>query len=83
MAICDWPEDQRPRERLIAYGPEALSDPELIAIFLRTGSVGKSAIDLGRDIIARFGRFPHRNGVPGRETTGEELAYLEDGGFRG
>lgn len=55
MAICDWPEDQRPRERLIAYGPEALSDPELIAIFLRTGSAGKSAIDLGRDIIARFG----------------------------
>lgn len=55
MAISDWPEDQRPRERLIAYGPEALTDPELMAIFLRTGSSGKSAIELAKDIIARFG----------------------------
>ncbi len=55
MAIRDWPKEQRPRERLITYGPEALSDPELMALFLRTGSSGKTAIELGREIIARFG----------------------------
>ena len=55
VAITDWPEDQRPRERLIRQGAEALSDAELLAIFLRTGVKGKSAVDLGREMIARFG----------------------------
>jgi DNA repair protein RadC len=55
MAITDWPEDQRPRERLIKYGAQALSDAELLAVFLRVGVSGKSAVDLGRDMVGHFG----------------------------
>jgi len=55
MAITDWPVDDRPRERLIRKGPESLSDAELIAILLRTGTRGRSALDLARDLLARFG----------------------------
>lgn len=55
MAITDWPEDERPRERLIKDGPRHLSDAELLAIFLRTGSHGKSAVDLAREILKHFG----------------------------
>ena len=54
MAISDWPEDQRPRERMMAYGPQALSDQELLAVFLRTGVQGKNALDLGREILDYF-----------------------------
>lgn len=55
MAITDWPEDERPRERLLAHGASALSDAELLAIFLRVGVRGKSAVDLARDLISHFG----------------------------
>jgi DNA repair protein RadC len=55
MAINDWPEDQRPRERLIKFGAAALSDAELLAVFLRIGVKGKSAVDLGRDMLSHFG----------------------------
>ncbi len=55
MAISDWPEAERPRERLLAQGAAALSDAELLAIFLRTGCAGKSAVDLARDLLVRFG----------------------------
>jgi DNA repair protein RadC len=55
MSITDWPEDERPRERLLAQGPGVLSDAELLAIFLRIGVKGKSAVDLARDLISRFG----------------------------
>ena len=55
MAITDWPLDDRPREKLIAKGAEALSDAELVAIFLRTGLRGRSALDLARELLARFG----------------------------
>lgn len=54
MAITDWPADERPRERLLKQGASSLSDAELLAIFLRTGIVGKSAVDLARDLIVRF-----------------------------
>lgn len=54
MAISDWPADERPRERLLAHGPAALSDAELLAIYLRVGVRGKSAVDLARDLLARF-----------------------------
>ncbi len=54
MAISDWPSGERPRERLLAHGPAALSDAELLAIYLRVGVRGKSAVDLARDLIARF-----------------------------
>ena len=55
MAITDWPESERPRERLLRNGAAALSDAELLAIFLRVGVRGKSAVDLARDLLARFG----------------------------
>ena len=54
MAITDWPEGERPRERLLANGPEALSDAELLAIYLRVGVRGKSAVDLARELLQRF-----------------------------
>jgi DNA repair protein RadC len=54
MAITDWPAGERPRERLLAKGPEALSDAELLAIYLRVGVRGKSAVDLARDLLLRF-----------------------------
>lgn len=55
MAITDWPEGERPRERLLAQGAAALSDAELLAIFLRTGVKGKSAVALARELLAHFG----------------------------
>lgn len=55
MAITDWPENERPREKLLAQGAGTLSDAELLAIFLRTGVRGMTAVDLARDLIQRFG----------------------------
>lgn len=55
MAITDWPLDERPREKLLGRGADALSDAELLAIFLRTGVKGKSAVDLARDLLTRCG----------------------------
>jgi DNA repair protein RadC len=55
MAISDWPEAERPRERLLAKGATSLSDAELVAVLLRTGIRGKSAVDLGRELIREFG----------------------------
>ena len=54
MAITDWPEGERPRENLLQKGAAALSDAELLAIFLRTGVTGKSAVDLARELLTRF-----------------------------
>ena len=55
MSIRDWPADERPREKLLARGAQALSDAELLAIFLRTGVPGKSAVDLARELLVQFG----------------------------
>jgi len=55
MAISDWPVEDRPRERLLALGAGALSDAELLAVLLRSGVRGKSAVDLGRDLLQQFG----------------------------
>ncbi len=60
MAITDWPAGERPREKLLALGVEALSDAELLAIFLRVGVTGKSAVDLARDLLTQFGSL---NGI--------------------
>jgi DNA repair protein RadC len=73
MAITDWPELERPREKLLHFGPAALSDAELLAIFLRTGTRGKSAVDLARDLLSRCGSLcalfamkrPELTGLPG------------------
>ncbi|BFM04955.1 RadC family protein [Halioxenophilus aromaticivorans] len=55
MAIADWPVAERPREKLLQKGANALSDAELLAIFLRTGCAGKSAVDLARELMQEFG----------------------------
>ncbi|MFP8967524.1 RadC family protein [Pokkaliibacter sp. CJK22405] len=55
MSIRDWPADERPREKLLVSGAQTLTDAELLAIFLRTGVTGKSAVDLARDLLQRFG----------------------------
>jgi DNA repair protein RadC len=67
MRISDWPLAERPRERLLAAGAASLSDAELLAVLLRTGIPGKSAVDLARDLLAKFG------GVGGLLAAGPEL----------
>ncbi len=59
MAICDWPEAERPREKLLNKGAAALSDAELLAIFLRTGVPGCSALALARRLILHYGSLKH------------------------
>jgi DNA repair protein RadC len=54
MAIADWPEQERPREKLLQAGAQSLSDAELLAIFLRTGTAGYSALDLARNLLGTF-----------------------------
>jgi len=67
MAITDWPAQERPREKLLARGATALSDAELLAIFLRTGVAGKTAVDLARDLLERFGGLRSLLDAPHRE----------------
>lgn len=55
MRICDWPSTERPRERLLREGSERLTDAELLAVFLGTGTRGLSALDVARDLLGRFG----------------------------
>ena len=55
MRIADWPVEERPREKLIARGPESLSDAELVAILFRTGMRGRTAVDLAREALKRCG----------------------------
>lgn len=69
MAITDWPEDDRPREKLLMKGAAALSDAELLAIFLRTGIKGASAVDLARQLLAQVGSLGELFGAD-RKTLG-------------
>ena len=55
MSIKDWPADERPREKLLQRGAGALTDAELLAIFLRTGTPGKSAVDMARELLNEYG----------------------------
>ncbi len=54
MAITDWPAEERPREKLLQKGAEHLSDAELLAIFLRVGIKGKTAVDLARELLDEY-----------------------------
>ena len=60
QTIKDWPEEDRPREKLLTKGPQALTDTELLAIIIRNGngSTGNSAIDHARLLLAEFGGLP-------------------------
>ncbi len=53
--ILTWPEGERPRERLLRLGPQSLTDAELVAILLRVGVKGTSAVELGRQVLKKFG----------------------------
>jgi len=55
MSIKHWPVNERPQEKLLHQGPQVLSDAELLAIFLRTGSCGKDVLQLARDLLGKFG----------------------------
>lgn len=71
MHIRDWPEQERPREKLLSQGAAALSDAELLAIFLGCGGRGQSAVDLGRELLQRCGSLRGLLDLPG-----EALASL-------
>jgi DNA repair protein RadC len=71
MAISDWPLDRRPRERLLAEGADKLLDAELLAVLLRTGVPGKNAIELGSELLVRFG------GITGLLSAGSELLAIK------
>jgi len=64
MRIADWPEDERPRERLLKHGASVLSEAELLAIFLRTGIAGANAVELGRQLLTRFGNLQRLFAAP-------------------
>lgn len=65
--IRNWPRDDRPREKLLTKGPGALTNSELLAILLRTGVAGTSAIDLARQIVEKFGNFRNMSHTDMRE----------------
>lgn len=69
-SIKNWPSDDRPRERLLRSGAGALSNSELLAILLRTGVRGTSALDLARRIMEKFGTFRNMSHTDVREWTG-------------
>lgn len=71
MAISDWAVNDRPRERLLEKGPRALSDTELVAILLRTGVRGKSAVDLARELLGEF------DGISGVLEAGARLGRIK------
>lgn len=64
MSIVHWPECDQPREKLMARGEQALTDAELVAIFLRTGTRGKSAVDIARQLLTDFGGIKNLLQVP-------------------
>ena len=73
MGIANWPLQERPREKLLLQGPDKLSDAELLAIFLRTGVSGQSALDLARGLLTKF------NGVRGVLEAGRDNFCAEPG----
>ncbi|UTH72951.1 DNA repair protein RadC [Chromobacterium sp. IIBBL 290-4] len=64
MSIADWPESERPREKLLRHGASSLNDSELLAIFLRTGVKGTNAVDLSRQLLQEFGSLSALLGAP-------------------
>lgn len=83
MGIKDWPAAERPRERLLQSGPAALSDAELLAVILRTGRRGRSAIELARELLGGHGnllgliRATEADSVLGPATSALLIAALE------
>ncbi len=57
MTIRDWPLNERPREKFMHYGAASLSDAELLALFIRVGTRGRTALDIARDLLSRYGNL--------------------------
>jgi DNA repair protein RadC len=57
IPLKKWPADEKPREKLLKYGEHTLSDTELLAILIRTGNKGETAVDIARKILQKFGSF--------------------------
>jgi DNA repair protein RadC len=76
LSIRNWPEDDRPREKLLKYSEHVLSNAELLAIVIRTGTTGKSAIDLGRELLNKFKTLRSMSGVDISEF--KEISGLKD-----
>jgi DNA repair protein RadC len=70
--IQDMPYDERPREKLASLGPAALSNSELMALFISTGTKGRSAIDIGRDLITKYGSMSALGSLPVSELAKEK-----------
>lgn len=70
--IQDMPSDQRPREKLAKLGPAALDNAELMALFISTGTKGRSAIDIGRDLLVKYGSIGALGGLPVSELAKEK-----------
>ena len=71
MRMSEWPRGERPRERLLAHGAAVLSDAELVALLLRTGTAGRSALEVARDLISRFGGVAGLLAAPAAEVATE------------
>jgi len=76
LSIRNWPEDDRPREKLLKHGEHVLSNAELLAILIRTGTTGKSAIDLARELLNKFKSLRAMSGVDISEF--KEIAGLKE-----
>jgi len=76
LSIRNWPEDDRPREKLLKHGEHVLSNAELLAILIRTGTSGKSALDLGRELLNKFKSLRAMSGVDVSEF--KEIIGLKD-----
>jgi DNA repair protein RadC len=76
IKIREMPQEERPREKLAAHGAAALTDPELIAILLRTGVVGANAVEVGRELLNRYGSLAGLS-----RCTVDELARIRGVGF--
>ena len=63
LPIREWSEDDRPREKLLKYGEHTLSNAELLAILIRTGTPGRSAVDIGREILHKFKTLRAMSGI--------------------
>lgn len=75
-AICNWPEDDRPREKLLKHGEHTLSNAELLAILIRTGTSGKSAVDIARELLQKFKTLRAMSGVDVTEF--KQISGLKD-----
>jgi len=69
MQVGNWTGDERPRERLLCHGAAVLSNTELLALLLRTGVAGRSAVELARDLLARFGGLAALFGAPAAQVS--------------